>query len=137
MIPLDLPPLRERKDDISDLVKLFLKQFNREHQKMHEAKGEEWKSKVLLDRPEIYELLQAQDWREGNIAQLRRVVEEVLLKSPAAEVTAEDFQRVLEASESSRRKEPLDLSRSESSNGARGRRRPPIIITKEDIERYG
>lgn len=69
VVPLHLPPLRERKEDIPALVQLFLKR--------HEAPPE-----VRISRDGLKKL-QAYDW-PGNIRELQNVVERslILRKAP-------------------------------------------------------
>jgi len=61
-------------------------------------------------------------------------VEEVLLKTPAPEITSEDFEQVLESI-----RMPLSRVEPEETGEPRERKpaRHPIIITEEDLRRYG
>ncbi|SGA33884.1 Fis family transcriptional regulator [Chlamydia abortus] len=71
MIPLYLPPLRERKDDILPLSQYFLEKFCRLNNKPMKTLSESAKS-ALLDYP----------W-PGNIRELSNVLERaVILESP-------------------------------------------------------
>lgn len=62
IVPLQLTPLRERKDDLMALAKTFLDQFAR-------VAGHE-----LTLSPQVVRLLQAYDW-PGNIRELQNVIE--------------------------------------------------------------
>ena len=62
IVPLQLTPLRERKDDILELAKTFLKQFSREAD--HE----------LNLSPQVVKFLQEYNW-PGNIRELQNVLE--------------------------------------------------------------
>ncbi|MCL6558741.1 MAG: sigma 54-interacting transcriptional regulator [Firmicutes bacterium] len=62
IVPLFLPPLRERKDDIPALAKYFLHQFSKEV-------GSE-----LTFSPQTMRLLQSYDW-PGNVRELQNVLE--------------------------------------------------------------
>lgn len=64
---LDLPPLRERKEDLEDLVPLFVADYN--------AKA--GKRVRTIDR-EVWDRLYAHDW-PGNVRELRNVVERCVL----------------------------------------------------------
>jgi two-component system, NtrC family, response regulator AtoC len=79
VVPIDLPPLRERKEDIPDLVDHFLEQFNREFKK---------KTKGLTD--EAMACLMRHDW-PGNVRELRNVIERVMILEDRAEVDVSDL----------------------------------------------
>jgi DNA-binding NtrC family response regulator len=79
VVPLELPPLRERKDDLPDLVQhLFGKLTVRHHIKVQRI------SATLIDSLAQYQ------W-PGNIRELQNVVERMLLLCAGDELTREDL----------------------------------------------
>jgi len=73
IIPFKLPPLRERKEDILPLTRLFLKRYTKKYQR----------SKLLTEQA-ISELL-AYDW-PGNVRELRNVIERIVVTTSASVV---------------------------------------------------
>jgi two-component system nitrogen regulation response regulator NtrX len=67
IVPLQLSPLRERREDVPALVELFLDQIARMHNLKSLAIGED-----------AIAVLQAQDW-PGNARQLRNSIERLLI----------------------------------------------------------
>lgn len=65
VLPIDLPPLRERKEDISDLIGLFVRK--------HDTYG-----KIQVITPEAMKLLKNYSW-PGNIRELENVIERIVL----------------------------------------------------------
>lgn len=65
VIPLELPPLRERREDIAPLATFFLDYYCKRYSR----------TKVLSRR--VIEQLKAYDW-PGNIRELKNVVERLL-----------------------------------------------------------
>jgi DNA-binding NtrC family response regulator len=90
VIPIETPPLRERRDDIPLLVQHFLEIMRRE-------KGRPIES-ISSD---ALKLLCAYDW-PGNVRQLENVVEQISVLSSEREIRVEDLPAQLRAP-----KEPL------------------------------
>lgn len=76
---ITLPPLRERRDDISDLVRFFLS--------LDRAR-----KKTLSD--DALQMLCEYHW-PGNVRELKRVCEQLILVSPLPFIRAEDVLRVI------------------------------------------
>ncbi len=78
VIRIDIPPLRDRTDDIPILVTHYLKEFNREH------------GKDLTVGPKAMSLLQGFHW-PGNVRQLRTVIESAVILCRGREIQPKDL----------------------------------------------
>ena len=78
VVAVDLPPLRERREDIPLLVKAFLDEFSRENNKQ-----------VRELTPEALNLLLAYDW-PGNVRELRNALEQMVVLARAERLTVRD-----------------------------------------------
>lgn len=78
VIPLHIPPLRERPDDIYPLLVHFLEKHNKNHN-MRKSIG----SKAL-------QLLGEYEW-PGNVRELENIVERLVLISPGNEIDVQDL----------------------------------------------
>jgi len=92
VIPIFVPPLRERKDDIPLLASYFLQKFSHE-------RGKE----VSSFSPEVMEILLAHSW-PGNVRELENVIDHAIIISKHDKVLPKDlpqflFQRSLPAQE--------------------------------------
>jgi len=67
VVSVDLPPLRDRLDDIPEFVRAFVSKFNREMGRC-----------VSNIHPHVFEALKAYHW-PGNIRQLRNTIEAAML----------------------------------------------------------
>jgi two-component system nitrogen regulation response regulator NtrX len=83
VIPIHVPPLRERTQDIPLLVKHFTELFNRESS----FKPRRFSNESLVE-------MQQQRWR-GNIRELRNTVERLLIMSRGDAVEAQDIRDIL------------------------------------------
>jgi DNA-binding NtrC family response regulator len=79
VVPIDVPPLRNRKEDIPLLAGHFIKKFYEENRK-----GPQEMSKEAMD------LLASYDW-PGNVRELENLIERVMALSTAATITVEDL----------------------------------------------
>jgi DNA-binding NtrC family response regulator len=79
VLPIEMPPLRARRDDIPILVEYFIDSFNAEFRK-----------RVKGATPAAYALLQGYGW-PGNVRELRNVIERAMLLSDADRLDARDF----------------------------------------------
>ena len=82
VIPINLPPLRERYEDIQLLIEHYLKKYMREHHKeMHFSKPA---LEILLEYP----------W-PGNIRELQNTIERIVLICPEGELQPEMLNHVM------------------------------------------
>jgi len=72
VVPITLPPLRERRDDVSGLAEFFLRNFNA---------GFEEPDRVLGITPEALWLLENYNW-PGNVRELENVIERAAVMNP-------------------------------------------------------
>jgi two-component system response regulator AtoC len=80
VVSVDMPPLRDRKDDISALAEFFVRRFS-----------DELKKKVDSIDPEALKVLLRHHW-PGNIRELENVVERAVLLTDEATITLDDLQ---------------------------------------------
>jgi transcriptional regulator with PAS, ATPase and Fis domain len=79
VLPINLPPLRERRDDIPSLVTFYVDAYNAE-----------FKKRVAGVSPEVMRHLQAYAW-PGNIRELRNAVERAMLLADGDTLRVDDF----------------------------------------------
>ncbi len=79
ILDIEVPPLRDRRDDVDDLVDHFLQLTARQHG-----------SKPKVVQPDALEVLVQYDW-PGNVRELRNTVERAVAISHGNEVTRDDI----------------------------------------------
>ncbi|TAL01435.1 MAG: sigma-54-dependent Fis family transcriptional regulator [Verrucomicrobia bacterium] len=81
---ITLPPLRERREDIPELVRFFIRRYS----------AELGSSQPSMPEPDAIAYLQEQTW-PGNVRELRNVIRESLLLARDAPITREIVERLL------------------------------------------
>jgi len=76
IVPINLRPLRERKEDIEPLIKHFLKKFNERYEK-----------KVVITAVAT-DMMKGYEW-PGNIRELKNIVERMIVMSTSGIIDAE------------------------------------------------
>ena len=79
VLPVRLPPLRERAADIAVLVEYYIDQFNREFRKQVQGAA-----------PNVFEALERYPW-PGNVREVRNAVERAMLFAEDDTLTLDDF----------------------------------------------
>lgn len=79
VIPIVVPPLRERKRDIAELTRRFVKQYNREFRKSIEGVS-----------PKGMEMLVAHRW-PGNVRELKNTIERAVLLAKGPRLEPDDL----------------------------------------------
>ena len=77
VIPLFLPPLRERREDIIPFVRTFVRELNRQHNR-----------RVSKVDPVVLQAFMEAPWK-GNIRELKNVLERAVLLAEGPAITAE------------------------------------------------
>jgi len=78
VVPILLPPLRKRKEDISELTEHFLKRFNKEN------------NKSIVISPDILNIFLNYDWH-GNVRELENTIERLVIMSKGNVITRSDL----------------------------------------------
>ncbi len=108
VIPINVPPLRQRRDDTEVLIEYFLRKHSANAARMIKVSGDA--QKLLLDY----------SW-PGNVRQLESAIERALLLAEGDEITIEDL--------------PVEIRSSVQAEGAGGFKLPPEGLSFEDLER--
>jgi DNA-binding NtrC family response regulator len=113
VVPLQVPPLRERREDVPGLLRVFLDHFNREMG--HAVRGV---------TPRAEERLLAYAW-PGNVRELKNTVEQMVLMCSGDMIDAEDLP------------DTIRLRHPAPSRGVRPEElfRPGTVPTMEEVER--
>ncbi len=82
IIPIEIPPLRSRKEDIPSLVLEFIHQFRKKYAQ-----------KKVISR-EAVQVLTDYDW-PGNIRELKNIIERIMLTTDGEEITAQQVRKQL------------------------------------------
>ena len=80
VIPIDVPPLRERKDDISLLVEYFLEEFSKKIKNRKFNKISEEAKNILF----------SYNW-PGNVRELENIMERAMILCKGDSIAKEDF----------------------------------------------
>jgi DNA-binding NtrC family response regulator len=78
VVPIELPPLRDRREDILPLAQHFIRKYNEENgRQVSEQIG-----------PEVLALLESYNW-PGNVRELENTIERAVVIAPGTEITRE------------------------------------------------
>ncbi|GAV21984.1 sigma 54-interacting transcriptional regulator [Carboxydothermus pertinax] len=98
VIPIVIPPLRERPEDIPALIHYFLEVFNKKH------------GFKKLFAPELVDFLTEKPW-PGNVRELSNTVERLVIVSTGKIVTLEDYQNLFTTVKIKENPEDLSLAK--------------------------
>jgi two-component system, NtrC family, response regulator HydG len=79
VVPVELPPLRERRKDIPDLLTLFLDRYAEKNRK-----------DIKVFHPEVLRIFLSYDW-PGNIRELENTVERAVILCPGEQITVREL----------------------------------------------
>ncbi len=96
VVPIRVPPLRERPEDIPALAKLFIDSLSKEFHR-----------EVIGMTPAFEQALQAHDW-PGNVRELRNVIERALILGRGEYLDVDDLPPDLGGKGGSGAREPVD-----------------------------
>jgi DNA-binding NtrC family response regulator len=105
VVPITLPPLRDRKEDIPDLAQFFISRFSKEAKKV-----------ITAVAPKAMERLIAYDW-PGNVRELANVIERAIVLGPGPTINLQDVSQGIVVSEP--KASPKNLSYHQTIDGYR------------------
>jgi len=98
VVRIELPPLRERREDIPLLVNAFIKEFNAVHGRHVEGMA-----------PEVLEVLVEYPW-PGNVRELKNCIESMVVVSPGGVLRLEDIPEKIRGERAPRHAPPPPLA---------------------------
>jgi Nif-specific regulatory protein len=111
VVPIYLPPLRERKEDIPMLVSFFLKKYNEENGRV-----------VQIDEAALSEIMKY--FWPGNVRELENVIERMVVMTESNSIQKEDVERML-----------INPHGDHRSEGEQGKEKGDLPFTVESVER--
>ncbi|MFB4165131.1 sigma-54 interaction domain-containing protein [Alteribacillus sp. JSM 102045] len=78
VVPITIPPLRERTSDIIPLIEYFVQDFSKKHNR-----------DIQMDKAAL-KILCEQEWK-GNVRELMNVIERLIVTSPTKLISAEEI----------------------------------------------
>jgi len=78
VVPIELPPLRDRREDVLPLAQHFIRKYNEEN-------GRHVADQIA---PEVLSLLESYSW-PGNVRELENAIERAVVIAPSDEITRE------------------------------------------------
>jgi len=104
VLTIEIPPLRQHKEDIPLLTKHFIEKFNQQYEK-----------KISAISPEAIDLLMDYNWR-GNVRELENAIEHAFVKVRTTILCPQDFPREIRQnfktnSPGKQRKNPINRDR--------------------------
>lgn len=78
VVPINMPPLRERPEDVIELIQFFLEKLNKKY------------NKIITIREEAINILKSYSW-PGNVRELENLVEYLFIMSPTDEIDVEQL----------------------------------------------
>jgi DNA-binding NtrC family response regulator len=78
VVPIELPPLRDRREDVLPLAQHFIRKYNEEN-------GRHISEQIA---PDVLALLEAYSW-PGNVRELENAIERAVVIAPGTEITRE------------------------------------------------
>src|SRR5438445_10788342 len=78
VVPIELPPLRDRREDVLPLAQHFIRKYNEEN-------GRKVSEQIA---PEVLALLEVYSW-PGNVRELENAIERAVVIAPGDEITRE------------------------------------------------
>ncbi len=105
VVPVDLPPLRERNSDIPELAALFLAKYTAKNKK-----------DIKAFTPEVLRIFMSHQW-PGNIRELENTVERAVILCPGEQITVRELPPQLQPA------------------GTSGSQSDPLPVTLRDMER--
>jgi PAS domain S-box-containing protein len=123
VVPIHIPPLRERHDDILPLIHLYLENFNMQYGLARRI------SERALQRMLDY------GW-PGNVRELRNIVERLVVTAPADLISAEDLPRQFQYEDATRESDSERRPEHEADFKTRVARFEAKLV-REAVERLG